>query len=71
MISSRQAADKLGVTQRRIVALIKGGRLPAQRLGREWMIDEKSLRLVANRKPGRPVTSDKPRRKPKGKDSRG
>jgi hypothetical protein len=34
--------------------LIWAQRLPAQKLGRDWFIEEKDLALVANRKPGRP-----------------
>ena len=53
-LTTADAADKLGVSQRRVLALIKDGRLPAQRLGRDHLIEEASLNLVKDRKPGRP-----------------
>jgi excisionase family DNA binding protein len=68
LISTNEAADRLGLTARRIVALIADGRLPAQKVGRDYIIDERDLRLVSERKAGRPRKSlselkSKPRRK--------
>ena len=37
--------------------LIKEGRLPAQRFGRVLLVAEKDLRLVGDRKPGRPAAN--------------
>jgi excisionase family DNA binding protein len=54
VLTTKDAAEKLGVTQRRINALIQSGRLPAQDFGGSWMIQEEDLQLVAERKPGRP-----------------
>jgi excisionase family DNA binding protein len=54
MITTDIAAKILGVSQRRVTALITAGRLPAIKLARDWIIDEKDLELVADRKPGRP-----------------
>jgi len=34
--------------------LIQSGRLPAQKFGRDYMIKEADLKLVENRKVGRP-----------------
>jgi excisionase family DNA binding protein len=56
LLTTTDVAEKLGVSQRRVLALIKDGRLPAQRLGRDYLIEETDLKLVRNRKPGRPVT---------------
>jgi hypothetical protein len=42
------------VTVQRIHQLINEGRLPAQKLGRDYVINEQDLKLVENRKPGRP-----------------
>ena len=53
-LTTADAADRLGVSQRRVLALIKDGRLPTQRLGRDHLIEEASLNLVKDRKPGRP-----------------
>lgn len=54
MITTSQAAAHLGITPRRVLALIKAGRLPAQKFGRDWMIDPKDLDKVKERKQGRP-----------------
>ena len=54
LISTNEAAERLGITRRRIVALILDGRLTAQKVGRDYVIDEKDLKLVEDRKPGRP-----------------
>jgi excisionase family DNA binding protein len=45
---------RLGVTIQRVQAMIRDGRLPASKLGRDYVIKEQDLKLVANRKPGRP-----------------
>lgn len=53
-ITAAEAAEKLGVTTERVYALIHEGRLPAERFGRAYVIKEKNLKLVIDRKPGRP-----------------
>ncbi|MBA3334548.1 MAG: helix-turn-helix domain-containing protein [Acidobacteria bacterium] len=54
LITTKEAAEKLGVSMRRVTALIKDGRLPSQQVGREHLIKESDLELVRERKPGRP-----------------
>lgn len=54
MLTTEAAAERLGVTPARVRVLIAEGRLPSQKFGRAHMIDEKDLRLVSDRKPGRP-----------------
>ena len=54
LISSSEAAAKLGVHITRVQVLIREGRLPAQLIGGSYVIDEADLRLVNHRKPGRP-----------------
>jgi excisionase family DNA binding protein len=54
LLTTQQAAERLGVSQPRIYQLIGEGRLPAQKIGRDYLIDEKDLKLVENRKVGRP-----------------
>ncbi len=56
LITTNQAAEKLGVHVTRIHQLIKDERLPAQKIGRDWLVEERDLALVADRKPGRPKT---------------
>ncbi len=53
-LTAQQVAERLGVTVRRVQAMIKDGRLPASRFGRALVIRESDLALVADRKTGRP-----------------
>jgi excisionase family DNA binding protein len=53
-LTTKQVAEKLGITPRRVQALIEAGRLPAQKFGRDYLIREKDLKLVEERKVGRP-----------------
>lgn len=55
LISTREAAAKLGVSMLRVQQLIRAERLPAKKIGRDYVISEADLRLVENRKPGRPA----------------
>lgn len=54
MITTNEAASLLGVTVQRIHQFISEGRLPAQKLGRDYIINDEDLKLVGGRKPGRP-----------------
>jgi excisionase family DNA binding protein len=53
-ITVSQAAVDLRVTRARVLQLINAGRLPAQKLGMQYLIDRKDLGKVRVRKPGRP-----------------
>ena len=56
MLSVHDAAKRLGVSDRRVRALIDSGRLRAERLGRAWMIDPNALASVhGERLAGRPL----------------
>lgn len=54
MLNTRQAAQALGISPRRVLALIQSGRLPAIKVGRDWVINKSDLKLVSIRRPGRP-----------------
>jgi excisionase family DNA binding protein len=54
ILTTAQAAKILGVNDSRVRQFILAGRLPAQKFGRDWIIYEKDLSKVADRKPGRP-----------------
>ena len=54
LISTAKAAAELGVTRRRVQALIDAGRLAATRVGLMWIIRRGDLEAVRHRKPGRP-----------------
>lgn len=56
-----EAAEKLGVSRIRVNQFIEEGRLPAQKVGRSYVILESDLQLVENRQTGRP---------PKAKDEK-
>lgn len=58
-LTTKQVAEILGITPRRVQALITAGRLPATKFGRDYMIKEGDLKLVENRKVGRPATKKK------------
>lgn len=55
VLTAAGAAEKLGISTRRVIALIHDGRLPARKVGRDYIIDGKDLRLVQDRRPGRPA----------------
>lgn len=44
----------MGVTVTRVQQLITAGRLPAKKIGRDYVIEEVDLALVMDRRPGRP-----------------
>ncbi len=54
LLSTNEAAQKLGVTSIRVRAMIRDGNLPAKKIGRDYVINESDLKLVIDRKPGRP-----------------
>ena len=54
LLTTKEVAERLGVTPKRVNQLISEGRLPARRIGRDYFIQERDLRLVKDRKVGRP-----------------
>lgn len=55
MLTTPQAAERLGVTQSRVRQFILEGRLPSQQFGRDHLIKESDLALVKTYgKAGRP-----------------
>jgi len=57
ILTTITAAEKLNVSAIRVRQLIREGRLPAQKIGRDYIIQEKDLALVANRQTGRPANN--------------
>ena len=57
-LTTKQAAAELVVSQRRVQALIKAGKLPAQKRGRDWYIKYDDLLEIYYRPPGRPQNPD-------------
>ena len=59
-LTAKQAAVKLGVNDSRIRQLISSGKLPAEKYGNLWLIEEVDLSLVQDRKiTGRPPKDKK------------
>lgn len=54
LLSAAEAAARLGVTSRRVLALIELRRLPAEKIGRDWVIREADVDAFAPRPSGRP-----------------
>ena len=60
LLNTAQVAEALGVSARRIRAMIDAGTLPAHRIGREYAIEESTLASVKTYgKPGRPPEADR------------
>jgi excisionase family DNA binding protein len=53
-LTTVEAAEILGISRVRVFQLIQSERLPAEKVGRDWIIKEKDLELVKERKVGRP-----------------
>lgn len=54
LLTTAEVAARLGVSPRRVRAMITARRIPAIRYGRDWLISPRHLERVAIRKPGRP-----------------
>ncbi|MBA3632034.1 MAG: helix-turn-helix domain-containing protein [Acidobacteria bacterium] len=54
LLTTREVAEKLNISMRRVRALIESGNLPSTQYGRDHLIKESDLKLVKDRKPGRP-----------------
>ncbi len=59
IISTAEAAKRLGVTQSRVQKMIAAKRLKAIKVGNAWLIDPKDLDAVKERKVGRPRKATK------------
>lgn len=60
MLSTQEAAEKLNISLRRVQQLVTEGTLPAQKIGRDYVILESDLGKVKTYgKPGRPPKEKK------------
>ena len=57
LLTTKETADRLGVSVRRVHQFIEESRLPAEKMGRDYFIKEEDLKLLEDRKPGRPPKS--------------
>lgn len=60
MLTTQEAAEKLDISVRRVVALIDSGGLKATRFGKIWLVDENSVQSRIDKpvKRGRPFMND-------------
>lgn len=54
LLTVKEVAARLNLTPVRVRMLIKAGRLPAQKVGRDWLITERALNAFSPRPVGRP-----------------
>ena len=56
ILTTKQVAEILGISRRGVHSLIRRGRLPAEKLGRDWIIRSNDLKQYqkTRRGPGRP-----------------
>ncbi len=54
LLNTKEASEKLNVSAIRIRQLIQQGRIPATKVGRDYVIQESDLKGLAERKNGRP-----------------
>ena len=54
-LTTAEAATELGVSRRRVRQYITEGRLKARKLGRDYIIDSRSLAAFKPRRTGRPM----------------
>lgn len=71
MLTTKEVAGRLGITQARVRAIIQSGRLPSQQFGRDHLIKEADLALVEDRKPGRPPKPKEEKAAGKGSKKKG
>lgn len=58
LLTTREVAERLNISMRRVRALIENGQLPSKQYGRDHLINESDLKLVEDRKPGRPPKNE-------------
>jgi excisionase family DNA binding protein len=58
-LTTKEAAEILNISTARVRQLVLSGRLPAEKFGRDLLIHERDLAMVADRRPGRPPNAEK------------
>jgi len=54
ILSTTEVAEKLNISAIRVRQLIREKRIPAQKVGRDYIIREEDLKYVEDRQTGRP-----------------
>ena len=57
-LTTKETAEKLGVTVGRVRQMVIAGQLSAEKFGRDLMINETDIKAVSNRKTGRPKKAE-------------
>jgi excisionase family DNA binding protein len=57
-LTTKETAEKLGVSAGRVRQMVLAGQLHAEKFGRELMISETDIQAVRNRKTGRPKKTE-------------
>lgn len=69
LITTQQAAERLGIHITRVQQFIRQGRLLADKIGRDYLIDERDLDALVVYERGRPPKTGKKVAKKRGKRS--
>jgi len=54
-LTTKQAAEELGVSTRRVRQYVEDGRLKAKKIGRDYLVSDRSLAAFKRLPPGRPA----------------
>jgi excisionase family DNA binding protein len=54
LLTTAEAADRLGLTMRAVQKMIEAGRLEARKVGRDYLIDPAALTNIPRQAAGRP-----------------
>jgi excisionase family DNA binding protein len=57
LLTTAEAADRLGLTIRAVQKMIEAGRLEARKVGRDYLIAPAALEHIPKQAPGRPPKS--------------
>ncbi len=66
LLTTTEAADRLGLTVRAVQKMIEAGRLTAQKMGRDYFIDPRALENIPKQAAGRPPKTEAKAVKKKG-----
>ena len=58
LLNTKEASEKLNISAIRVRQLIKQGRIPATKVGRDYVIQESDLKDLEERKNGRPAKKE-------------
>lgn len=67
LLTTTEAAARLGLTMRAVQKMIEAGRLEARKVGRDYVIDPAALENIPSKTSGRPPNSQKTKAAKKGK----